>query len=196
MASHPTHFYTPEEYLALERAATYKSEYCAGEIFAMSGTSRQHNRIGLNIANDLSRALEPRDCDVYAYDLRVRTPDSLLYTYPDIIVTCGEAQFEDSRVDTLLNPILIIEVLSPSTETYDRTKKFTDYRKIESLVEYILVAQNEYRVTRFFKQSNGKWIFEELTNVNDTLKLSSIDCELEMKRIYRRVKFPEPEQTP
>ena len=194
MASHPKHFYTPEEYLAMERAATYKSEFCAGEIFAMSGTSRQHNTIGLNIASELKHCLKTRDCDVYAYDIRVRTPDSRLYTYPDVMVTCN-GQFEDSSVDTLLNPIMIVEVLSPSTETYDRTKKFTDYRKIDSLVEYILVAQNECRVTQFFKQPNGEWIFKEYISINDVLRLTSIDCELEMKQIYDRVQFAEAEQT-
>src|SRR5690349_16896757 len=127
MASHPEHFYTPEEYLALERKADYKSEYYAGEIFAMSGASRGHNLIVANVTTLLNTRLADRDCEVYPSDMRVRPPDTTLYTYPDVVVVCGQPQFEDEAVDTLLNPTLIVEVLSPSTEMHDRTTKFADY---------------------------------------------------------------------
>lgn len=190
MASHPKHFYSPEEYIALERKASYKSEYYAGEIFAMSGASRAHNIIVANVTTSLNTQLESRDCEVYASDMRVRTPDSLLYTHPDVVVVCGEPQFDDDSVDTLLNPTLVVEVLSPSTETHDRTKKFADYRKITSVMEYILVAQEESRVTQYIKQSGGTWLFQEASHPEETLHLASINCDLALERIYRKVQFP------
>jgi Uma2 family endonuclease len=178
MASHRKHLYTPEEYLALERKAAYKSEYYAGEIFVMSGASREHNIIVANVTTLLNTQLENRDCEVYASNMRVRTPDTTFYTYPDVTVVCGEPQFEDESVDTLSNPTLIVEVLSPSTETYDRTKKFADYRKITPLNEYILIAQQECRVTQYIRQSYGIWLFQEASRLEETLRLASIDCDL------------------
>src|SRR6267154_1825903 len=130
MASNPKHFYTPEEYLSLERKAQYKSEYCQGEIFAMSGASLVHNDIVVNIVTDLNIQFENTDCRVRVNDMRVKTADGSLYTYPDVVAVCGPSKLEDTFFDTLLNPSLIIEVLSPSTEVYDRTKKFAFYRKI------------------------------------------------------------------
>jgi Uma2 family endonuclease len=190
MASHPKHFYTPQEYLDLERKASYKSEYYAGEIFAMSGASREHNLIVANVTTSLNTQLEASNCEVYPSDMRVRTPDTLLYTYPDVVVVCGEPQFEDEAVDTLSNPTLIVEVLSPSTEMNDRTKKFADYRKIASLREYILIAQQECRVTQYIRQSNGTWLFQEASQLDEKLHLTSINCELELERVYRKVRFP------
>jgi Uma2 family endonuclease len=192
MASHPKHFHSAEEYLALERQADDKSEFYAGEIFAMSGASREHNLIVANVTTSLNTQLEDRDCEVYPSDMRVRTPDSLFYTYPDVIVVCGEPQFEDQVVDTLLNPTLIVEVLSPSTETHDRTKKFADYRKITSLLEYILIAQQECRVTQYVRQENNSWLFQEVSSIKEQLHLASIDCDLLVERIYRKVRFPTP----
>ena len=189
MASNPKHFYTPEEYLSLERKATYKSEYCAGEIFAMAGASLAHSRIVMNVGTTLSVQLEDKDCDVYANELRVKTPDNALYTYPDIVVSCGQLKLEDSSFDTLLNPVLIIEVLSPSTEAYDRAKKFAFYRKIESLKEYILVAQDECRVTQYTNQEDGSWVFNESSNLEDTIRLASLPCVLDLQKVYRRIEF-------
>jgi Uma2 family endonuclease len=189
MASHPKHFYSSEEYLALECKASYKSEYYAGEIFALSGASRAHNIIVANVTTSLNTQLEHRDCEVYPNDMRVRTPDSLLYTYPDVVVVCGEPQFEDDSVDTLLNPTLLVEVLSPSTEMRDRTKKFADYRKITSLREYILVAQEECRVTQYVRQASDTWLFQEASHLKEALHLASIDCDLVLERIYRKVRF-------
>ena len=196
MASNPKHSYTPEEYLSLERKARHKSQYYAGEIFAMSGASREHNVIVLNIATALSTQLEEKDCEIYAVDMRVKTPNGMLYTYPDVVVVCGKPQFEDSSTDTLLNPSLILEVLSPSTETYDRTKKFEDYRNIESLKEYVLVAQKERRITQFVKQVNGGWIFHEFCKANDLVHFDSIDCKLTLERAYRRVEFSTQNESP
>jgi Uma2 family endonuclease len=190
MASHPKSFYTPEEYLKLERKAAYKSEYYTGEIFAMSGGSRAHNLIVINVATGLNAQLENRECEVYASDMRVRTPDSSTYAYPDVVVVCGQPQFEDAEVDTLLNPTLIIEVLSPSTETHDRTKKFADYRKIESLKEYILIAQRECRVTQFIKQPDGMWLFQEAINLDESAHLPSVNCDLALEKVYRKVVLP------
>jgi Uma2 family endonuclease len=196
MASHSKHFYSLEEYLALERKASYKSEYYAGEIFAMSRASRQHNLIVANVTTSLNNQLEDRDCEVYVSDMRVRTPDSLLYTYPDVVVTYGESQFDDTAVYTLLNPTLIVEVLSPSTEVYDRTKKFADYRKITSLREYILVAQEEFRITQYVRQANNTWLFQEASHLEETLHLVSIDCDLALERVYRKVRFSTQEEKP
>ena len=195
MASHPKHFYTPQEYLALERKAVCKSEYYAGEIFAMSGASREHNLIVANVTTSLNTQLKDRNCEVYPSDMRVRTPDTLLYTYPDVEVVCGEPQFEDDSVDTLVNPTLIVEVLSPSTETYDRTKKFADYRKIASLREYILIAQHECRVTQYIKQSDGTWLFREANRLEEKLRLASIASELDLESAYRKVQFPIQEES-
>lgn len=190
MASHPKHLYTPEEYLALERQAAYKSEYYAGEIFAMSGASREHNLIVANVTTILNTQLAAANCEVYASDMRVRTPDTRLYTYPDVVVVCGEPQFEDEAVDTLVNPTLIVEVLSPSTEVQDRTRKFADYRKIASLREYLLVAQQERRVTQYVRQANDTWLFQEASRPEEILQLVSIACELRLESVYRKVRFP------
>ena len=149
MVSQPTHFYTPAEYLALEREADHKSEYLAGEIFALAGASEAHNTITLNFAAALHAQLRGRPCRVFANDLRVRVQASGLYTYPDVLALCGERRFEDAHRDTLLNPTLIGEVLSPSTEAYDRGKQFGHYRRLESLIDYLLIAQDEVRVEHY-----------------------------------------------
>ncbi|MCG9129442.1 Uma2 family endonuclease, partial [Candidatus Poribacteria bacterium] len=134
--------YTPEEYLIKERSADFKSEYRDGDIVAMPGASRQHNLITVNISSGLHIQLIDRSCEVYTNDMRVKVSDTGLYTYPDVVVVCEEPNFEDNNFDTLLNPTVIVEVLSPSTETYDRNEKFTSYQTLESLQEYILVSQN------------------------------------------------------
>jgi Uma2 family endonuclease len=184
------HFYTPEEYLATERESPTKNEYHSGEIFAMTGASREHIVIVSNLTILLGNQLESRDCDIYPNDMRVRTPETNTYTYPDLTVVCGQPEFEDDCFDTLLNPTLIVEVLSPSTETRDRTHKFAGYRKITSLQEYLLIAQNECRVTLFTTQKAGPWLFQEATGLGDTLHLTSIDCDLPLDKAYRRVSFP------
>jgi Uma2 family endonuclease len=191
MASHPEHFYTPDEYLALERKAAYKSEYYAGEIFAMSGASREHSIIVGNVTTELNIQLETPECELYPTGMRVRAPDTTLYTYPDLVVVCGQPQFEDESVDTLLNPSLIVEVLSPSTEAYDRARKFANYREIESLREYVLIAQKECRVTQFIKQHDGDWLFREAGNIEESIHLPSIKCNLRLARVYRKIQLPQ-----
>lgn len=146
MTSQPkTTYLPPGEYLAVERQHEYKSEYIDGEMIAMVGASRRHNIIGINITREISQQLKGRPCENYASDMRVRIPSKRMYTYPDVVVVCDEPRFEDDYLDTLLNPTVIIEVLSKSTEPYDRFQKFAFYRTSASLAEYVLVAQHEYR---------------------------------------------------
>ena len=190
MSSQPTIYLTPEEYLAIERKATYKSEYIDGGMVAMTGASRQHNLIAFNITREISQQLRGRPCEGYASDMRVRVPSTRLYTYPDVVVVCGEPQFEDDYVDTLLNPTLIIEVLSESTELYDRSKKFGFYRTIVSLGEYLLVAQDECRVEQYVKQPDGRWLLSEYPALEDVIELVSIGCKLSLREVYEKVTFP------
>ncbi len=190
MSLQPTTYLTPEEYLASERKASYKSEYIDGVMVAMTGASRQHNLIAFNITREISQQLRERPCEGYASDMRVRVPSTRLYTYPDVVVVCGEPQFEDDYVDTLLNPTLIIEVLSESTELYDRGKKFGLYRTIESLAEYLLVAQDECRVEQYVKQPGGHWLLSDYHSPEDTVELISIQCRLALSEVYDKVAIP------
>lgn len=187
MASQPKTFLTPEEYLTLERKAEYKSEYVNGEVYAMVGASRRYNLISTNIIASLAQQLKKRPCEVYPSDMRVRVPATNLYTYPDVIVVCGEAKFEDEHVDTLLNPTVLVEVLSPSTASYDRTRKFGYYRTIESLAEYLLVAQDEYKVEQYARQPDNRWLLSDISSLEGVVNLDSIQCVLSLADIYDKV---------
>ncbi|MDQ2805529.1 MAG: Uma2 family endonuclease [Chloroflexota bacterium] len=191
MSAQPQPYYTPEEYLALERAAEYKSEYLDGAIFAMSGASERHNVIAFNIARQLGNELEERPCRVYINDMRVRVAATGLYTYPDVSVVCGPREFADDQQDTLLNPTVIVEVLSPSTEKYDRGLKFAHYWRLPSLTDYVLVAQDQLRVEHFQRQGNG-WFVTAFTSLDETLRLAALDTDLPLAAIYRNVEFPPP----
>ena len=180
---------TQQEYLYIERKATNRSEYFAGEMFAMAGASRQHNRIVTNVVVGLDNQLKDRPCNVYSSDMRVKVSNTELYTYPDVVVTCGEEKFVDEHKDNLLNPLLIVEVLSDSTEAYDRSKKFEHYRQIDSFSEYLLIAQNVCRVEQYFRQDNTQWLYTEIRKLEDIVKLYSVDCELTLKNIYAKVQF-------
>jgi Uma2 family endonuclease len=195
MASLPHYTVTPEEYLARERAAETKSEYFAGEIFAMSGATREHNLITGNVHAELRHQLRQRDCEAYANDMRVRVRPTGLYTYPDVVVVCGGPEFEDADVDTLLNPTVIVEVLSTSTEAYDRGTKFTHYRTIEALREYVVVSQQQYLAECFTRQPDGRWLLLDAAGLDASLDLGSIDCRLELREVYARVQIPEPAAT-
>ncbi len=186
---------TPVEYLALERKATTKSEYLNGYLYTMAGASREHNLITGNILGELRSQLKEQPCEVYANDMRLKSSPTGLYTYPDVVVVCGEPRFEDADFDTLLNPIVLVEVLSPSTETYDRGEKFAHYRRLESLQECLLVAQNRVRVEHYLRQGE-QWLLTELSHLDDTLHLVSIHCELPLREIYSKVKFPVSEEPP
>jgi Uma2 family endonuclease len=187
MSAEPHGRVSIEDYLAAERRAETKSEYLEGELFAMSGASRAHNLIVWNIGASLHGQLKGRSCEAYAGDMRVHISTTGLYTYPDVTVICGEPRFDDSELDTLLNPTLLIEVLSPSTESYDRGKKFANYRTLDSLREYVLVAQEEVRVEVFTRQDGGHWLLSEASRIDETIPLASIGCELRLADVYDRV---------
>ena len=179
--------YTPEEYLALERQAQCKSEYYAGDICAMAGASRWHNLIVTNVLREISLQLKGRPCTTYPSDMRVKISPTGLYTYPDVTVVCGAAQFEDTQQDTLLNPTLIVEVLSESTEAYDRGGKFAHYRKLTSLMEYVLIAQTKPHVEHYVRQPDNRWLLAEADSLHQTLHLPSIDCHLVLAEVYDKV---------
>jgi Uma2 family endonuclease len=187
MAPLPKPRFTPEEYLALERQAEYRSEYFNGEIFAMAGASREHNLIIANVVASLHGQLKGKPCEVYPSDMRVKVTATGLYTYPDVVVMCGEPQLEDQYGDTLLNPTLLVEVLSPSTEAYDRGEKSAHYRRLESVKEYVLITQDRYRVERYARQPDGQWLLLEVSDPDQTLHLGSIGCDLALVDIYDRV---------
>ncbi len=187
MSSQLNTYLSPEEYLDIERKAERKSEYYAGEMFALAGTSRRHNLITGNVARVLGNQSLDRPCNIYSMDLRVKVSETGKYTYPDVVVTCGEEKFEDAEMDTLLNPLVIIEVLSDSTEAYDRGKKFEQYQRIESFVEYILVSQTPYRVEQFVRESERKWAYYEYHNAQDVVQINSIECKIMLKDIYAKI---------
>ncbi|HEV2147185.1 MAG TPA: Uma2 family endonuclease [Longimicrobiaceae bacterium] len=178
---------SPEEYLVRERAAKYKSEYVAGEVRAMAGASRAHVLISANLVRELGSQLRGRPCETYGTDIRVRVSRTRDYVYPDVTVVCGEPQMEDEHFDTLLNPTLIVEVLSPSTAGYDRGQKWEMYRRIPSLQDYLLVSQGEPRVERYTRQAEGLWLFGETSGQDEVLHLDSIGCTLALRDVYERV---------
>jgi len=187
MSTQPNTFLTPEEYLAIERKAARKSEYYRGEMFAMAGASRAHNLIVVNIVAELRQRLKTRHCELYSGDMRLRISAAHLYTYPDVMVVCGDPRFADDQKDTLLNPMVIVEVLSESTREYDRGRKFGNYRELSSLQEYVMVEQDSPHVELFSRQSEGGWLFKEFKDLNQILPLASIDCELPLREIYDKV---------
>jgi Uma2 family endonuclease len=191
MCALPKHYLTPEEYLALERQTETKSEYLRGEVFAMAGASRQHVTIMTNAIVALGTRLKAGPCMVFGSDLRVKVPPTGLYAYPDVSVICGKAQFEDRHQDTLVNPTVIFEILSRSTEGYDRGEKFANYRTLESLSDYILVSQHRPLVEHYERQPNGSWLLNSYEGLAAILPLPSIGCELLLADIYDKVEWPE-----
>ena len=181
-------YISPEEYLRMERKSQERHEYYRGEVFAMSGASREHNLIAQNTSRSLGNQLDDRPCEVYQSDMRVKVSPTGLYTYPDVVVVCGEPQFEDAELDTLLNPTVIIEVLSESTEKYDRSKKFQHYRNVASLQEYVLIAQDEVHVEQFTKQGE-QWVYADASKPDDVFTLPSIGCTLALSAVYKKVTF-------
>ena len=188
MSSLPHIRLTPDEYLAAERWATHKSEYIAGEVFAMSGASEAHNLIVANLIATLHQQLRQRDCRVYPSDMRVVNPEKNFF-YPDVTVVCGAPRFTDDRRDTLTNPTLIIEVLSDSTPDYDRGSKFAQYRRLASLQEYLVVAQTAPCVEHHTRQADGCWLLHETSDLTAVLTLASIGCQLPLAEIYDKVTF-------
>ncbi len=182
-------FITIDEYLKIERAAKTKSEYFNGEMFAMAGATRNHQVICDNLIFSLKNQFKNKPCIAFGSDLRIKVNKSGLYTYPDISALCGKELFDDANKDTLTNPQLIIEVLSDSTEAYDRGKKFALYRQIEPLKEYVLVSQSNKKIEKFEKNDTGFWTLSETNSDNDILYLSVIGCQLSVEEVYSNVEF-------
>jgi Uma2 family endonuclease len=187
--------YTPEQYLALERKADYKSEYINGHVIAMAGASRPHNLIAGNLYREVSQQLRGRPCEAYISDMRVKVSRTGLYTYPDVVVVCGDIHFEDADNDTLLNPTVIVEVLSASTEAYDRGEKFAHYRRLESLQAYLLVAQDKVRLEHYVRQG-AQWLLSEASTLNDTVHLAAIECAIALRDVYDKVQFAGSNEAP
>ena len=186
-------YITPEEYLARERLAVERSEYYRGQVYAMSGASRPHNLVSGNLFTEINSQLKGRPCEVYSADMRVRVSATGLYTYPDIVAVCGEPRFVDDEFDTLVNPQVIIEVLSQSTEAYDRGDKFAQFQQIVSLQEYILVAQSKIRVERYSRHGQ-QWLLTTWDSVDGVLELESVGCRVRLSDIYDKVTFPADER--
>ena len=194
-----SHRFTIEDYLRLESDAVEKHEYRNGEIVAMAGGSPQHSLIIANLIRETGNRLKGKPCRVYDSNLRVRVSPTGLYTYPDLLVICGEPQFDprDTRRTTVINPRTIVEVLSPSTEAYDRGDKFRQYLRIDSLREYVLVSQARPFVESFYLQADGTWLFAPVSGLETAAKLRSLDVDLPLAEAYVGIEFPpEPELTP
>lgn len=186
MAARPEGWLTPEAYLALERQATTKSEYVDGALVAMSGATRAHILINVNISSSLHAQMRDRPCEVYTQDMRVRITEGDMYAYPDVVVVCGKPQFEDDQFDVLLNPTLIIEVLSDSTEVYDGDLRFAHYRIRASLQEYVLVAQDRASIERYSRRGD-EWVLAEATSLDDAIDPPSIGRTLALRDVYARI---------
>lgn len=195
MCAVPRHYLTPEEYLTLERQAETKSEYFQGEVYAMAGASPRHTLIAANTVALLVLGLKGRPCTVHGSDLRLKVPATGLYSYADVTVVCGKAQFEDRHQDVVLNPTVIFEVLSRSTEGYDRGEKFEHYRTLESLTDYVLVSQRRPLVEHFARQADGSWVLKPYAGVESTVLIPSIGCDLPLADMYDKVEWPEEEAT-
>jgi Uma2 family endonuclease len=192
MATHPKTFLTPEQYLEIERKAEFRSEYFQGEMFAMGGGREGHNLIVLNLAAELGQQLRRRPCRAYVSDMRVRVNATRMYAYPDVVVVCGQPQFLDETRDTLLNPSLIVEVLWPSTEFYDRVRKFEHYRSVESVSEYLLVSAERVRAELYTRQPDGRWLLTTVSRMEDSLDLQSVGAHLALADLYEKVDFTAP----
>ena len=189
MASLPKQRLTPEQYLEIERRADHKSEYHSGEMFALAGVSEPHALIMGNIFAELHQQLKHRPCKVYQSEMRVKVDATGLYTYPDVTVVCGEARFDDNHMDTLLNPTVLIEVLSKSTEAYDRGEKYAHYRRLESVTDYLMVSQHTPRIEQYVRQPDGHWLMTEASGLESFIEIASIDCRLALSDVYDKVDF-------
>ena len=186
----PKTLLTPEQYLAIEREAEYKSEYFQGEMLAMAVSDWVHNQLVVNLVAGFHNQFRSRPCDVYPSQMRVLVRATGLYTYPDVVVVCGERQFVDERRDILLNPSLLVEVLSPSTEAYDRGRKSEHYRSIESLREYLLVASDHVQAELYTRQPDGRWLLTAAGRLEDSLDLQSVGCRLALLDLYEKTDVP------
>lgn len=188
MASQPVPFLTPEQYLEIERAAEFRSEYLDGEMFAMSGATARHNIV----VNNLGRALYPqlkRRCQYFTTDLRLLVPATGLYTYPDLMVICGKIEYSGDRLDIVTNPGFIAEILSKSTADYDRGRKFVHYRSIAGLADYMIAAQDSIHVEHWSRQPDGSWVLREFSSLADIVRIASINAEVSLAAIYEDIEF-------
>jgi Uma2 family endonuclease len=192
MSTQPKRFLTPEEYLEIEDKAEYKSEYFAGEMFAMAGGSDNHSLLAVEAARILGNQFVGRPCLVYNSDMRIRVSKTGLYTYPDVSAVCGPSQLEGGHNQTLLNPNLIVEVLSPSTEAYDRGRKFEHYRTIPSLTQYVLIATDRVHADVFTRGNEGVWMLASASKPDDMLHLTSVDCTMRLADLYEKTGLLEP----
>lgn len=190
MSVQPLQPWTPADYLAFERTHSEKHEFVDGQIVRQAGSSQSHALIGINVTSSLHQQLRLRACMVYGSDMRVVIPQAQRYVYPDISVLCMPASFEDARDDTLTNPTLIIEILSPSTERNDRGKKFQAYQTLESFQEYLLIAQDTIMIEHFVRRSDRLWTFDVITDATAIITLTSIDCTLRVEDIYEKIVLP------
>jgi Uma2 family endonuclease len=175
----------------LEEVADYKSQYFQGEIFAMTGGSADHNRIARNMVVAFEEAFEKKPCEAFIGDLRLLVKENGLYTYPDVMVVCGQVEFAQGRTDTITNPMVIVEVLSKSTEGYDRGAKFELYRALGTLQDYVLIDQTKVHLEYFHKLEDGRWILQEFNRLEDVLQIESVNVEISLQRIYRNVNWEE-----
>lgn len=189
MSTLPKPFLTPEEYLEIDRAAEYKSEYYEGVMYAMAGASLNHGRIFHNLARLLSEQLRGRRCEVAGSDLRLNIQATGLFTYPDLVVFCGAPKLLGTQPDTLTDATLIIEILSRSTRGFDHGFKFENYRRLPSLNEYIMVAQDHIQVEHFTRQDDGSWTMRETSDPNAVIQIASIECHFRVGDAYERVEF-------
>ncbi len=188
----PEQLYSVEEYLRIERNGSAKHEYRHGEIYALAGSSAAHNIIQVNLLTSLGPQMRKRPCTVFPSDMRLCIPRSQIYVYPDVSVVCGKTEFEDTEMDIVLNPTVMIEILSQSTERYDRGKTFQLYRSSASLQEYILVAQDEVHVDRFIRQTDGNWLLISHEARGDVVHLDAIGCDLALEDVYDNVELGDP----
>jgi Uma2 family endonuclease len=189
MSTGPKHFITPEEYLNRERQAEHRSEYYRGEMFAMAGASANHNLIVLNTGSHLREQLKSKPCRVYPSDLKLRVEATGLFTYPDLSIVCGEPRLESDHGDVLLNPVVLVEVLSDSTEAYDRGKKFEHYRTIPSLQHYVLITQDRHSIDCFTRSNGESWNLTSCKGLSGKITLEAIECELLGSEVYDKVVF-------
>jgi len=184
---------TEAEYLQIERAAELKSEYFDGEMFRMAVSPPEHSLIGTNIAAHFSTQLKNRPCVAYNADLRMKIENTGLYTYPDLSIICGSLQFAEGTDDTVVNPSVLVEVISDSTEAYDRGRKFAHYRQIPTLTEYLVVSQKEARIEKFSRQPTGQWILSEANGLEATMEVPSLGIAISLSEVFANVKFPPPQ---
>ena len=189
MTAQPKRDMTEAEYLDHERASITKSDYYDGHVYAMTGAKEPHNLIAGNVIASLHGQLRRKPCRVYPSDMRVKVIQTGLNTYPDVVVLCGVPQFVDEKHDTITNPIVIIEILSPSTERYDRGMKFRHYRSIETLRDYILIAQDRQHIEHYTRHENGQWLFEETSINEERISIQSIECVLSLEDTYEKVEL-------